>query len=340
MDYNSKHKASKIEELLDLAATALQKVFGLKITNSAGEEVLDYDPSTGEQTLQLTKGMVGLGSVTNGTYAGGTKVTLNGSSKANSAASFYAPTGAGTSGNWLKSNGSGAPTWAAASTFSAGSATKLTDNTIFKAWGQTFFENGKPKDIGMDTVATTMYVSFRNKANNGQAGYVGRGNPGGDEIILLSNTFLRLYTNGAERMRISASGNVGIGTSSPSEKLHVEGNINATGTVTQGSDIRFKDVIEDKTIKIEDIANGPLFTFRWNDGREDDNIYLGTSAQYWETVTPWLVKGGDFKVLDYATLAYGGVKSLAMKVLEQEKTIDNLKNEVQELKQLVKNLTK
>ena len=46
------------------------------------------------------------------TYAGGTAVTLNGTSKAASTASFYAPTAVGTSGQILKSNGSGAPSWA------------------------------------------------------------------------------------------------------------------------------------------------------------------------------------------------------------------------------------
>lgn len=46
-------------------------------------------------------------------YAGGTNVTLNGSNKGASTASFYAPTSAGTTGYFLKSNGSGAPTWAA-----------------------------------------------------------------------------------------------------------------------------------------------------------------------------------------------------------------------------------
>lgn len=45
------------------------------------------------------------------TYAGGTSVTLNGTSKAATTASFYAPTSAGTSGYLLKSSGSGAPTW-------------------------------------------------------------------------------------------------------------------------------------------------------------------------------------------------------------------------------------
>ena len=45
------------------------------------------------------------------TYAGGTKVTLNGTDKGASDASFYAPTSVGTSGQYLKSSGSGAPTW-------------------------------------------------------------------------------------------------------------------------------------------------------------------------------------------------------------------------------------
>jgi len=45
------------------------------------------------------------------TYAGGTAVTLNGTSKAASTASFYAPTTAGTSGQFLQSSGRGAPSW-------------------------------------------------------------------------------------------------------------------------------------------------------------------------------------------------------------------------------------
>lgn len=46
------------------------------------------------------------------TYAGGTAVTLNNSSKAGSTASFYAPTGAGTAGEDLvSSGGTSAPAW-------------------------------------------------------------------------------------------------------------------------------------------------------------------------------------------------------------------------------------
>lgn len=56
------------------------------------------------------------------TYAGGTKVTLNGTDKGASTATIYAPTTVGTSGQILKSNGSGAPTWVAQSTLSVGYA--------------------------------------------------------------------------------------------------------------------------------------------------------------------------------------------------------------------------
>ena len=44
-------------------------------------------------------------------YAGGTAVTLNGTSKHATTASFYAPTSAGTKDQILVSNGSGAPIW-------------------------------------------------------------------------------------------------------------------------------------------------------------------------------------------------------------------------------------
>ena len=58
-------------------------------------------------------------------YAGGTKVTLNGTAKGGSTASFYAPTAAGTAGQYLKSSGSGAPAWETADTTPTASSSKL-----------------------------------------------------------------------------------------------------------------------------------------------------------------------------------------------------------------------
>lgn len=107
------------------------------VTNTVNKtSTLTYNPSTKILTATTFKGALSgtadvatklgtstLGSATKpiylssgtatecSTYAGGTAVTLNGSSKAASTASFYAPTSAGTAGYLLSSNGSGAPTW-------------------------------------------------------------------------------------------------------------------------------------------------------------------------------------------------------------------------------------
>ena len=66
--------------------------------------------SSTTKPVYVTDGKITAGS----TYAGGTKVTLNGSDKGASTASFYAPTDATASSNkgyTVSSNGSGAPVW-------------------------------------------------------------------------------------------------------------------------------------------------------------------------------------------------------------------------------------
>lgn len=70
-------------------------------------------------------------------YAGATNVTLNGSNKGGSTASFYAPTSAGTKDYILVSNGSGAPVWADASTLNTGSTPQKI--TLVATAGQTAF---------------------------------------------------------------------------------------------------------------------------------------------------------------------------------------------------------
>jgi hypothetical protein len=117
----------------------------------------------------------------------------------------------------------------------------------------------------------------------------------------------------------------------------ISGNLVVAGDTSSGSDIRFKDKLSDHRIALSDIAEAPLFTFKWND-REDDSVHLGSSAQYWEKVAPWLVKGEDFKTLDYSTLGVAIGISLANKAVNHEERIKILENENKALKEEIRRI--
>jgi hypothetical protein len=83
---------------------------------------------------------------------------------------------------------------------------------------------GTSLHITNNTTGTTGSDGFDiNLDTSGNASYINRETSG----------YQRWYTGGSERMRIDSSGNVGIGTNSPSYKLDVVGDINFTGTLRQ-----------------------------------------------------------------------------------------------------------
>ena len=138
----------------------------------------------------------------------------------------------------------------------------------------------------------------------------------------------------------TGGGNVGIGTTSPSYKLHVVGNAYATeniiasGDVTAGSDIRYKDKIQDLGLSVHDIALAPAFTYKWNN-REDALVHIGSSAQYWLNTDAkdavYYDKQNDFYHLNYASLALCNTIILARGMETQEEKIARLEERIKEL---------
>ena len=115
------------------------------------------------------------------------------------------------------------------------------------------------------------------------------------------------------------SGNVGIGLTNPTSKLHVDGNIYATGNVTAYSDKRTKtnlQIIDDALNKVSNL-NG--YTYE-----KDGTKYTGLVAQEVLEVLPEAVVGNEE---DGYALAYGNMVGILVEAIKE------LSNEVKILKE-------
>lgn len=125
------------------------------------------------------------------------------------------------------------------------------------------------------------------------------------------------------------AGNVGIGTTTPTYKLHVVGRIK-TDNINETSDIRLKkDVITigNALAKVEQLR-GVYFNWRTDEFKDrnfDTTLQVGVIAQEIEKIFPEVVStdADGYKSVEYSKLV--GVLIEAIK--EQQKTISNLKSE-------------
>lgn len=150
---------------------------------------------------------------------------------------------------------------------------------------------------------------------------------GGNTIELATSGKLYIQKNVTQPTILNMyGGSVGIGTEPDSSyKLHVNGIVRCT-SVSQSSDIRYKDKIDDVILSLDTMADAPLFIFKWNNNPQDHAIYLGTSAQYWEGHRREVVSGDSFKGLDYSTLGVAGIISLARIMREFDYRLQAIEN--------------
>jgi hypothetical protein len=171
------------------------------------------------------------------------------------------------------------------------------------------------------------------------------GGGAGAASIRVAGGIERLNLGAANTTLLTLNGsslNVGIGTETPSQKLHVIGNILASGTITP-SDARFKKDIETITTPIEKIMqlNGVTYHYRANEFTDlgfNNTMQVGVIAQDVEKIFPQLVFSDDkgYKAVDYPKL----IPLLIEGMKEQQKQITTQQQQIAELNKLVEQLIK
>ena len=168
-------------------------------------------------------------------------------------------------------------------------------------------------------------------------------------------------TSGSERVRITDSGDVGIGTTNPAYPLDVDGDINTSGTY-QGSDARFKENLVPVTGVLDKIKNIRGVYFNWNQlfredlGRGDDQRHIGMIGQELETEFPELVlqrelrndggdddESNDVVIPDARSIDYSRLTSVLVEAIKEQQSqieyqkaqIDYQQVQMAELKQIV-----
>ena len=160
--------------------------------------------------------------------------------------------------------------------------------------------NGNTSRIRGNSASNRLEVLNNVNTTNSQAYFSMFGNdvnnPSRSGEFTLAGKYIRIFKDnsdtgfGTEGMRIQADGDVGIGITNPSEKLHVGGNILATGTVTS-SDRRLKNNIKNYNRGLEDILSLTPKSFSYNGkaGIDSDRTHIGLIAQELKEVAPELV---------------------------------------------------
>ena len=127
--------------------------------------------------------------------------------------------------------------------------------------------------------------------------------PTGNYIVPVGGSNTQgFFTAGTERMRITADGDIGIGTASPTEKLEVDGDIRCD-YLWQNSDEQLKTDVQPLGHVLEKLDQIRGVSFQWNEkaqamGAKGNTRHIGVLAQEIEQVFPELVTTPEPVTLD------------------------------------------
>jgi hypothetical protein len=197
----------------------------------------------------------------------------------------------------------------------------LSGDSSYTAWGQSFWSYGTPNSISgnMSGVGDIQCTAGSRIHGNGGALYIGNANNASwvqiaDMCSQSGSSYWNIYANGSASFQ----------------------SVYSTGAVSSLSDIRYKDIVRHFALNIEAIANASIIQFRWKESH-DTETHIGGIAQEWQAILPDAVhetKDGKL-AMDYGTIAYTSAVSLARKVVEQQKEIDDLKERLARLEALL-----
>ena len=168
-----------------------------------------------------------------------------------------------------------------------------------------------------------------------------------DKVSLPSKMSVTGDTSVGGKMEVAGTskltGHVGIGTNphntyalNANGEVLVQTGVLSNGYVTALSDIRKKNVIEDIELNVNAIALARLIRFTWKDGH-DQNKHVGGIAQEWQKILPEAVhEAADGTLsMDYGAIGVISAVTLARKVVEQERRLEELEARIKRLENIL-----